>query len=100
MITRIVGRESFTPAPNVDSAIVRIDIAPREGIKDFGLLKRLVKSAFAMRRKTLVNNLMSGMGLSREQSVAYLEQVGLSATVRGEALSVEKFIELANVIAG
>ena len=99
IITRIVGRNCFTPAPNVDSAIVRIDLSPREGIKDFSTLKKLVKSAFAMRRKTLVNNLIGGMGMTRAESESLLTDAGLPITVRGEALSVEQFIDLSNHIA-
>ena len=98
VITRVVNRECFTPAPNVDSAIVRIDIAKKEGVEDEATLKKLVRSAFAMRRKTLVNNLIGGMGMTRQESELLLEKVGLSPTVRGETLSVDKFIELANVI--
>ena len=98
-ITRIVNRNCFTPAPNVDSAIVRIEIAPKEGIENEALLKNLVRSAFAMRRKTLVNNLIGGMGLSRADSEDLLQEMGLPVTVRGETLSVDQFIELAKIIA-
>lgn len=97
-ITRIVGRANFTPPPNVDSAIVRMDICPRSGIKSRETLEKLVRSAFAMRRKTLVNNMMGGMNMSREQAEHALESVGLSPLVRGEALSVDQFINLANSI--
>ena len=58
-ITRIVPREKFTPAPNVDSAVVRIVLRGATGAKDDGTLYVLIKKAFAMKRNTHVNNLSS-----------------------------------------
>jgi len=52
-----------------------------------------------MRRKTLLNNLISGMALDRESAQACLESAGISATARAEALSIEELGALANAIA-
>ena len=51
-----------------------------------------------MRRKTLVNNLMKGYGISREVAEGYLKTLNLPVTARGEELSVEEFVELAKNI--
>ena len=96
-ITRKVNRNMFYPAPNVDSAVVRIDV--EEGKldgEDKALVHRLVRSAFAMRRKTLVNNLNASMGLTKAEAVEKLQNAGLDERVRGEALSLEDYIRLSH----
>jgi len=98
-ITRVVSRKLFTPPPNVDSAIVRLDINKKEGVNDYALLQKLIASSFAMRRKTLVNNLMAGFSLSRDSAVKLLANADISETVRGETLGIGDFIRLANLMA-
>ena len=72
-ITRIVKRNMFVPAPNVDSAIVRIDYEPNKfNISDISLTKQVIRSAFNMRRKTLANNLKTSFNLSSEQIINIL----------------------------
>lgn len=96
---RTVKRECFTPAPNVDSALIRIDlnlnkynIANREFFVDF------VHGAFAMRRKTLVNNLLKKYTwLTRVEIEDVLKSVGLSAMVRPENLTIENFVAISEV---
>ena len=61
---------------------------------DEAVFTRLVRSAFAMRRKTLLNNLISGFALNREQAASCLEAVGLSVQARAEELSLEDFAKL------
>jgi 16S rRNA (adenine1518-N6/adenine1519-N6)-dimethyltransferase len=98
-IIEYIGREKFYPAPNVDSAVVKITLNPNKyDIKDLKSLRTLIKHSFAMRRKTLVNNLMKGYGYSREKCEELLNELGVSISCRGEELSVEKFIELSNLI--
>lgn len=97
IITRKVNRNMFYPAPNVDSAVVRIDV--EEGKldgEDKALVHRLVRSAFAMRRKTLVNNLNASMGLTKAEAVEKLQGAGLDERVRGEALSLDDYIRLSH----
>ncbi len=94
-----LGRELFYPAPNVDSAVVKIDLnANKYNIKDKKAFRTLVKHAFTMRRKTLVNNLMKGYGISREVAENYLTKLNIPITARGEELSVENFVKLSNSI--
>lgn len=97
-LVRVVKRNMFTPAPNVDSAIVRIDFKDKYDIKDNDTLERVIRSAFAMRRKTLVNNLKSGFSFDMHSIEKLLKDNNLEANVRGEALSVEQFVKLANSI--
>lgn len=91
-ITRIVKRDMFTPPPNVDSAVVRIDMKP-EGVNysDEKALFSLVKRSFAMKRKTLVNNLSAGYGATKSEIESVLSQLGLPSTVRAEQLAPETF---------
>ena len=93
-ITRIVSRNMFTPAPNVDSAIVTITFNNKYECDDEAF-KKVVHSAFAMRRKTLVNNLMKSFNLSRSVVEGVLTQCGLDVSVRGEKLSTESFVRIA-----
>ena len=98
-MTRIVGRQMFFPMPNVDSAVVKIDVDKNKlhGV-DLSALSRLVRISFAMRRKMLTNNLMSGYGLSREKAIDVLLKADISPTVRGEALSLDQYVKVLNVL--
>ncbi len=94
-----VGREKFTPAPNVDSAVVKIDIeeGKTDGV-DLIAVREAVRIAFSSRRKMLVNNLMNGYKLSRNDAEKVLLNANVSLTARGEVLSAEDFIKLADEI--
>lgn len=96
-IARIVKRDMFTPAPNVDSAIVLIEMNSKKfDIKNFDLFKQVTKSAFNMRRKTLTNNLKNTFSYSQTQLEKVFEKLSLPINIRGEALSVEQFVNLSN----
>lgn len=96
-ITRIVKRNMFKPAPNVDSAVVRIDFNKElYNIENLQLLKKVIASAFAMRRKTLSNNLKSSFNLSQDNLQKLYTACNLQENIRGEALSVESFVNLSN----
>jgi 16S rRNA (adenine1518-N6/adenine1519-N6)-dimethyltransferase len=83
---------SFVPAPEVDSAIVRIsvdpDIPPPAARRAFF---RVAKAGFSQRRKQLVNSLAGGMALSREAVKAALAAAGIDATRRAETLSLDEW---------
>lgn len=99
-VTRIVDRHMFRPAPNVDSAVVRIDRFPgRLDGADEKLVRKLVRAAFAMRRKTLVNNLAASFGIPKQQAADLVTACGFPADVRGERLSLDDFIRLAGAMA-
>lgn len=96
-IARNVNRNMFTPQPNVDSAIVRIDInRDKYKISNYSLHKKLIECAFAMRRKTLSNCLKSYFNLNQEQLSLLFNECNLNEMIRGEALSVEQFVNLSN----
>ncbi|WP_314581464.1 16S rRNA (adenine(1518)-N(6)/adenine(1519)-N(6))-dimethyltransferase RsmA [uncultured Streptococcus sp.] len=99
----IVPRTVFVPAPNVDSAIlkmVRRD-QPAVAVQDEKFFFKVSKASFVHRRKTLWNNLTSYFGKSEETKgklTAALERAELSPSVRGEALSLEEFARLADAL--
>ena len=87
----------FYPAPNVDSAVVRIDVdKDKLAGENKALIHKLVRSAFLMRRKTLVNNLNASFGLSKAEAAEKLIAAGLDERVRGEALSLEDYVNLSH----
>ena len=99
-ITRNVSRNMFFTSPNVDSAVVRIDIDRNKlAGEDFSLVHKLVRGAFAMRRKTLANNLSVSLGISKQEATAIIEEAGFAPLVRGEALSLDDYIKLSHVVA-
>ncbi|WP_270207816.1 16S rRNA (adenine(1518)-N(6)/adenine(1519)-N(6))-dimethyltransferase RsmA [Streptococcus anginosus] len=97
----IVPRTVFVPAPNVDSAIlkmVRRD-QPAVGVKDETFFFKVSKASFTHRRKTLWNNLTSYFGKSNEVKTkleSALDNAELSPSVRGEALGLQEFARLAD----
>jgi|AntRauTorcE11897_2_1112592.scaffolds.fasta_scaffold00019_74 16S rRNA (adenine1518-N6/adenine1519-N6)-dimethyltransferase len=96
-ITRIVKRQMFNPAPNVDSAIVRFDIQKDKfDIKNKQLLKKLIKAGFSMRRKTLINNLKKAFSINAEVLKEILLDSNLNLNVRAESLTPEQFVFLSN----
>ena len=87
----------FNPPPKVDSSFMVLEKLEQPSVNagDEETFTRLVRSAFAMRRKTLLNNLVSGFSLNREQAAACLAAANLSAQARAEELSLEDFAGLA-----
>lgn len=98
-IIKRVNRKMFYPAPNVDSAVVKIDLVDKRlDVKDAELYKRVVHSAFSSRRKTLENNLKNTFGWSREQTQTVLIDCGIDLKARGETLSAEQFALIADYV--
>ena len=97
-----VPASCFMPRPNVDSAVIQLTRyeKPPVEVKDEHLMFRLIRASFNQRRKTMTNSVGNSpeLSVSKEQMAAVLEKCGLSATVRGEALTLEQFAELANVL--
>ncbi len=90
----------FTPPPKVDSLFMTLPYHQGKGIKprDEAVFFRLVYASFAMRRKTLVNNLMPAFSISRDKAATYLKEAGLPETIRGERLSLTDFIKLSDIL--
>lgn len=90
-----VPREKFTPAPNVDSAVVKIDIEKNKfDGANFSAVREVVKCGFSSRRKMLINNIMNTYKLPRSEAEKVLIDSGISLTVRGENLTAEEFVSL------
>ena len=101
----IVPRTVFVPAPNVDSAILKMVRRPEPAVavEDEKFFFKVSKASFTHRRKTLWNNLTGYFGKSEEvkdKLTKALDQAGLSPSVRGEALSLEEFASLADALKG
>lgn len=92
----------FIPRPNVGSAVVRLTRYESAPVKvgDERKMFGLIRAAFNQRRKTLANSLGNApdLGISKEQAAQALEELQLSPTVRGEALSLEQFAALSDLL--
>ena len=92
----------FMPRPSVGSAIIRLTRHKEMPVqvKDEQLMFKLIRASFNQRRKTLANGLKnsSELNLSKEVIEQAIEQLGKGASIRGEALTLEEFARLANII--
>ena len=94
-IMELVGRRSFSPAPKVNSALVRLKVreTPKLDLSDYTHFRKTVKAAFSQRRKNIKNCLLSG-GFAKENIRLAMEKLGLDENIRGEKLSIEDFGKL------
>ena len=92
----------FIPRPNVGSAVIRLTRyqEPPVKVKDEKLLFALIRASFNQRRKTLVNGLKNSSELpyGKEELLSALEKAGLPENIRGEALTLEQFAQLADAL--
>ncbi len=91
----------FIPRPGVGSAVIRLTKweNPPIAVKDESFMFALIRASFNQRRKTLQNSLVNGgVQITKEQVVDALEQMELSTTVRGEALTLEQFAKLSDLL--
>ena len=97
-----VNRGSFMPAPNVDSAVIRLDIPekPRYNVSDEKLFFRIVRASFAQRRKQILNPLSSALGIPKQELAEMLVKCGIKQTARPEELKMEDLVALCEAIAG
>ena len=95
-----VSRGSFLPPPNVDSAVIRLDLRrePPVQVADEGWFFRVSRAAFAQRRKIAANSISASLGLPKAQVEAALGAAGIPANARAEQLSLEQFAALANAL--
>lgn len=91
-----VSRGSFMPAPNVDSTVIRLNIRkePAVSVSDERKFFRMVKAAFAQRRKTAVNSIASGMSLPKDKVAEAIAAAGLDVNVRAEKLSMQELADI------
>lgn len=95
-----VPANCFMPRPNVDSTVIRLTRHDHQivDVEDEKYLFAVIRASFNQRRKTLANGLTNAgnLGVTRELVQETLEEMGLTATVRGEALTLEQFADLSN----
>ena len=96
-----VPPDCFIPAPKVTSAVVRMEPRPAPPeVDDPAHFFRVVKAAFALRRKTLLNSLSAGLGGQREEIAQAIAACGLPPDIRGERLSIPQFAQLSRRLRG
>ena len=91
----------FMPRPNVGSAVIKLTRyeMPPVDVDDEQYMFSLIRASFNQRRKTLANGLTNGgLGITREMVTEALKKMNLSETIRGEALTLEQFAELSNIL--
>ncbi|MDL2318625.1 16S rRNA (adenine(1518)-N(6)/adenine(1519)-N(6))-dimethyltransferase RsmA [Eubacteriales bacterium OttesenSCG-928-A19] len=90
----------FTPPPKVDSTFLVLSMrdTPAVQVRDETLFFRVIRAAFAMRRKTILNNLISGFSLSREEAASTLDATGIRPNTRAEEMPMQAFAELADTL--
>lgn len=99
-----VPANCFMPRPNVGSAVIRLTCheEPPVPVENAAWMFRIIRASFNQRRKTLQNGLHNepSLNLSKEQVVKALVEMGLPSTIRGEALTLEEFAQLSNLLWG
>lgn len=95
-----VSRGSFMPPPNVDSAVIRLDMrkTPPVSVNDKEQFFQTVHAAFSQRRKTAANSVASAGRYTKPQVEAALEQNGIAKNIRAEQLTLEQLAALANTL--
>ncbi|WP_054740071.1 16S rRNA (adenine(1518)-N(6)/adenine(1519)-N(6))-dimethyltransferase RsmA [Cellulosilyticum ruminicola] len=97
-----VPRNCFMPRPNVDSAVIKLTVNQNPVVKanNTKQMFNIIKAAFLLRRKTLLNTLAAhaNLGLDKEELKRLLDESGIGAQTRGETLSLEDFARLSDYI--
>ena len=99
-IVTVVPASMFVPPPKVDSAVLRMRVLPEPTVKvkDERTFFKVVKAAFAQRRKTLLNCLCTAFPIPKPDMTEILESTVGNASRRGETLSLEEFAKVSDVI--
>ena len=95
-LTRKVSKKLFLPEPKVDSAVVNIKFDFNKFDVDFNMISRFVKNCFMMRRKTLINNIISAYDITREEVKNIFNKLNIGENARAESLTATQFVELFN----
>lgn len=102
-IAFIVPKTVFMPPPNVDSAIIKLDVRdkPAVSVEDEDFFFTVTRTSFAQRRKTILNNLVNGLPGGKEKKehiTSALEEAGIEPSRRGETLSLAEFASLSKTL--
>ena len=92
-----ISRHIFVPKPNVDSAVIKLDLydEPPYKANNEEFFFKFIRDAFYQRRKTLINNLKS-TGYNKDQVIGVLNELNINLQIRSEALEVNDFVEISN----
>lgn len=94
-----VPKESFIPSPKVESVVIKLELKKNVQEENKELLFKIIKSAFAQRRKTLENALINGkIVTSKERIQEIFDKLGIEKNIRGENLSLEQYESLCKII--
>lgn len=95
-----VGRGSFLPSPNVDSAVIQLRVRqkPPVEVADEAFFFRLIKAAFGQRRKAAANSISAGLSVPKSSVQAALQSLSLPEKLRAEQFTLEQFAELSNAL--
>ncbi len=95
-----VNRGSFMPSPNVDSAVIRLDIKENNGldVKNEKLFFRIVRAAFSQRRKQIINPLSGELGIAKSELAELFTAAGIKQTARAEELTLKDYAALCDKI--
>lgn len=95
-----VDRSSFMPSPNVDSAVMRLTVRDKPCIEvsDEKYFFRVIKSAFAQRRKTAANSLSSGLAKDKATVIQALERLNIAPAARAETFTLKQFADLSEIL--
>lgn len=96
-----VSSGSFMPAPRVDSAVIKLDISdkPEVQVVNEKIFFKVVKSAFAQRRKTILNSISAGFSISKNDMAETLKKSNVAENLRAEQLSMQQIADISNNIA-
>ena len=94
-----VSATAFYPQPKVKSAVVKLVLRPYPGLEiEESMLMRVAKAAFAQRRKTLLNTLSAGLGLTKNDISMVLQQAGIEPKQRAEELSISDYQKICQIL--
>ncbi len=95
-----VNRGSFMPSPNVDSAVIRLDVKPERALPgdEENRMFKIIKAGFSQRRKQLANPLSGAFGLDKKTLCDIFEQLKIKQTARAEELTLDNYKELAKLL--
>lgn len=95
-----VDRECFMPSPNVDSAVIKLNIrsAPPIEVEDEEFFFKTVRAGFALRRKTFANSVSSTLAIPKDRVIAVLDKLGISADIRAEKLKMSSLAEISDML--
>ncbi len=97
-IVCIVKKEDFWPIPQVDSAVIQLDVKKKFPEVEEKAFFSFVKTGFSQKRRTIVNSLSAGLRLSKDEVKSIIEKVGLDPSLRAEDLGLEEWLKLFDYI--